>query len=222
LYAITKEGMTMRTILVLNAKGGCGKSTIATNLASYFAYEMGKKVVLADFDPQESSLAWLEARDEKWPHIDGVAAYKDPLRLAKDTDYVIMDAPARAHGPELTRLMKKVETVIFPVLPSPIDMRAATKYMQELMKNGRVERKEVKIGVVANRVRENTIIFSELFDFIKTLKLPYIATLRDTQNYIRAEERGIGIFEMAPSQVYQDLEDWEPLTRWLRSKRSQP
>lgn len=220
--AITKEGMTMRTILVLNAKGGCGKSTIATNLASYFAYEMGKKVVLADFDPQESSLAWLEARDEKWPHIDGIAAYKDPLRLAKDTDYVIMDAPARAHGPELTRLMKKVETVIFPVLPSPIDMRAATKYMQELMKNGRVERKEVKIGVVANRVRENTIIFSELFDFIKTLKLPYIATLRDTQNYIRAEERGIGIFEMAPSQVYQDLEDWEPLTRWLRSKRSQP
>lgn len=214
--------MNMRTIMVLNAKGGCGKSTIATNLASYFAYEMDKKVVLADYDPQESSLAWLEARDEKWPHIDGIAAYKNPLRVAKDTDYVIIDAPARVHGAELTQMMKKVETVIFPVLPSPIDMRAATKYMQELMKNGRVERKEVKIGVVANRVRENTIIFSELFDFIKTLKLPYIATLRDTQNYIRAEERGIGIFEMAPSQVYQDLEDWEPLTRWLRSKRSQP
>jgi chromosome partitioning protein len=212
----------MRTIMVLNAKGGCGKSTIATNLASYFAYGMGKKVVLADYDPQESSLAWLEARDEQWPHIDGIAAYKAPLRVAKDTDYVIIDAPARVHGAELTQLMKKVETVIFPVLPSPIDMRAATKYVQELMKNGRVERKEVKIGVVANRVRENTIIFSELFDFIKALKLPYIATLRDTQNYIRAEERGIGIFEMAPSQVYQDLEDWEPLTRWLRSKRSQP
>jgi len=208
--------------MVLNAKGGCGKSTIATNLASYFAYEMDKKVVLADYDPQESSLAWLEARDEKWPHIDGIAAYKNPLRVAKDTDYVIIDAPARVHGAELTQMMKKVETVIFPVMPSPIDMRAATKYMQELMKNGRVERKEVKIGVVANRVRENTIIFSELFDFIKALKLPYIATLRDTQNYIRAEERGIGIFEMAPSQVYQDLEDWEPLTRWLRSKRSQP
>jgi chromosome partitioning protein len=214
--------MNMRTIMVLNAKGGCGKSTIATNLASYFAYEMDKKVVLADYDPQESSLAWLEARDEKWPHIDGIAAYKNPLRVAKNTDYVIIDAPARVHGAELTQMMKKVETVIFPVLPSPIDMRAATKYMQELMKNGRVERKEVKIGVVANRVRENTIIFSELFDFLKGLKLPYIATLRDTQNYIRAEERGIGIFEMAPSQVYQDLEDWEPLTRWLRSKRSQP
>lgn len=212
----------MRTIMVLNAKGGCGKSTISTNLASYFASEMNKKVVLADYDPQESGLAWLEARDEKWPHIDGVAAYKDPLRVAKDTDIVIIDAPARVHGKELTQMMKKVETVLFPVLPSPIDMRAATKYMEELMKNGRVTRGEVKIGVIANRVRENTIIFAELYDFIKSMKLPYIATLRDTQNYIRAEERGVGIFEMAPSQVYQDLEDWEPLAKWLRSKRSMP
>ena len=212
----------MRTILILNAKGGCGKSTISTNLASYFAYEMGKKVVLADYDPQESSLAWLEARDESRPHIDGIAAYKDPVRVPKDTDYLIMDAPARVHGKELTQLMRKAETVLFPVLPSPIDMRAAKKYMEELMQNGRVSRKEVKIGVIANRVRENTIIFAELYDFIKSMKLPYVATLRDTQNYIRAEERGIGIFEMAPSQVYQDLEDWEPLTKWLRSKRSMP
>ena len=212
----------MRTILVLNAKGGCGKSTISTNLASYFAHEMGKKVVLADYDPQESSLAWLEVRDESRPHIEGIAAYKDPVRVSKDTDYLIMDAPARVHGKELTQLMRKAETVLFPVLPSPIDMRAARKYMEELMKNGRVSRKEAKIGVIANRVRENTIIFAELYDFIKSMKLPYVATLRDTQNYIRAEERGIGIFEMAPSQVYQDLEDWEPLTKWLRSKRSMP
>jgi chromosome partitioning protein len=216
------EGVIMRTIMVLNAKGGCGKSTIATNLASYFASVMGNKVALADYDPQESSLEWLKARDEKWAHIDGIAAYKESLRAPRDTDFLIIDAPARVHGKELTQMLQKVETVIFPVLPSPIDMRAATKYMEELMKNGRVERKEVKIGVIANRVRENTIIFAELYDFIKTMKLPYITTLRDTQNYIRAEERGIGIFEMAPSQVYQDLEDWEPLTKWLRSKRSMP
>ena len=212
----------MRTIMVLNAKGGCGKSTISTNLASYFATVMGKKVVLADYDPQESSLAWLEVRDDDRPLITGIAAHKDPLRVPKDTDFVIMDAPARVHDKELTQMMRKVETVLFPVLPSPIDMRAAIKYMAEVQKNGRVARKEVKIGVVANRVRESTIIFSELYDFIKSMKLPYIATLRDTQNYIRAEERGLGIFEMAPSQVYQDLEDWQPLTKWLRSKRSMP
>ena len=212
----------MRTILVLNAKGGCGKSTISTNLASYYAFEEEKKVVLADYDPQGSSMAWLEARGEEWPLIEGIAAFKDDLRPAKDTDVLIIDAPARVHGKELTALVRKADTILFPVLPSPIDMRAATDYMKEVKAVGKVERKEAKVGVIANRVRESTIIFSELFDFIKKLKVPYVATLRDTQNYIRAEERGVGIFEMAPSQVYQDLESWEALTKWLRSKRSMP
>ena len=212
----------MRTILVLNAKGGCGKSTISTNLASYYAFEEEKKVMLADYDPQGSSLAWLAERGEEWPKIEGVAAFKDDVRPARDTDILIMDAPARVHGKELTAMVRKADTILFPVLPSPIDMRAATDYMQEVKAIGKIERKEAKIGVIANRVRENTIIFSELYDFIKKLKVPYVATLRDTQNYIRAEERGVGIFEMAPSQVYQDLESWEPLTKWLRSKRSMP
>ncbi len=212
----------MRTIVVLNAKGGCGKSTISTNLASYYAFEEEKKVVLADYDPQGSSLAWLAARSEQWPAIEGVAAFKEPLRTGKDTDILIIDAPARVHGKELTELVRRADTIIFPVLPSPIDMRAATDYMQELQAVGKVQRNQVKIGIVANRVRENTIIFAELYEFLKKLKIPYVATLRDTQNYIRAEEYGIGIFEMAPSQVYQDLESWEPLIKWLRSKRSMP
>ena len=210
----------MRSILVLNAKGGCGKSTISTNLASYYAWELEQKVALADYDPQGSSMAWLEARGEEWPEIEGIAAWKDPVKPARDTDVMIMDAPARVHGSELTALLRKAETVLFPVLPSPIDMRAATAYMEELLASGRVERKEVKVGIIANRVRENTIIFAELYEFIKKIKVPYVATLRDTQNYIRAEERGVGIFEMAPSQVAQDIEDWDPLVKWLKSKRS--
>jgi chromosome partitioning protein len=212
----------MRSILVLNAKGGCGKSTISTNLASYYAFEKEQKVALADFDPQGSSLSWLQARGEEWPEIEAIAAWKDPLKPARDTDILVMDAPARVHGAELTQLLRKAETVLFPVLPSPIDMRAATVYMEELLSAGRVDRKEVKVGVIANRVRENTIIFAELYEFIKKLKVPYIATLRDTQNYIKAEERGVGIFEMAPSQVAQDIADWEPLVKWLNSKRSMP
>ena len=212
----------MRTILVLNAKGGCGKSTISTNLASYYACEKEQKVVLADYDPQGSSMAWLEVRGEEWPEITGVAAWEDPVRPSRDTDVVVMDAPARVHGTELTQLVRKAETILFPVLPSPIDMRAATAYMQELQSTGRVQRGEVKIGVIANRVRENTIIFNELYDFLRKMKVPYVATLRDTQNYIKAEERGVGIYEMAPSQVWQDVENWEPLVKWLNSKRSMP
>ena len=211
----------MRHIMVLNAKGGCGKSTIATNLASYYAYELEKRVALADFDPQGSSMAWLKVRPEKYPEIHGIAAWQESVRAPKDTEIVIMDAPARVQGKELTQLVRRVETIIVPVLPSPIDIRAAADFMKELLTTGKVSRKETRVAVVANRVRENTLIYQSLQAFLNSLKIPFVTTLRDTQNYIRAEERGIGIFEMAPSQVWWDLEQWEPLIKWLRSKRSQ-
>lgn len=211
----------MRTILVLNAKGGSGKSTIATNLSSYYAWEQEKSVVLADFDPQASSIEWLKARGEQWPEIQGVEAWKGSPQIPRNADVLILDAPSRVYGKELTALVRRAETVIIPVLPSPIDMRAAAHFIKELLLVGKVSRKETKLAVVANRVRENTLIYHTLEAFLKRLKIPFVTHLRDTQNYIRAAERGVGIFEMAPSMVWQDLEQWEPLIRWLRSKRSQ-
>ena len=210
----------MRKIMVLNSKGGCGKSTIATNLASYYAFYEEKKVTLVDFDPQGSSLDWLKVRSSKWPEITGINATKETVRFSKDTEIVIMDVPARVEGRELASLVKRAETIIIPVLPSPIDIRAAAKFIKELLTSGRVSRKETKIAVIANRVRENTLSYHALYAFLKSLKIPFITTLRDTQNYIHAEDKGVGIFEMAPSKVWQDLEQWDPLIKWLRSKRS--
>lgn len=211
----------MRTIMLLNPKGGCGKSTLATNLASYYA-SRGQNVTLADLDPQGSSLDWLNARPATVPEIRGIAAWSEPLRIPKSCDVVILDAPAATHGKALTALMRRTETLLMPVLPSPIDMRAVAKFIEELLASGRVQRDQTRIGVVANRVREHTIIFHELESFLKHLKVPFVGTLRDTQNYIRAAAGGVGVFEMAPSQVYQDVEQWQPLLKWLRSKRSLP
>lgn len=212
----------MRSILVLNAKGGCGKSTIATNLASYYAWEEEKSVALVDFDPQASSMEWLQARDEAWPEIRGFAAFRGGVRIPGNIDVVIYDAPARVSAAEMAELVRRAETVIIPVLPSPIDIRAAAHFIRDLLTVGKVSRQQTKLAIVANRVRENTLIYQSLQSFVKSLKIPFVTTLRDTQNYIHAEERGIGIFEMAPSKVWQDMEQWEPLIKWLRSKRSRP
>ncbi|KPJ90524.1 MAG: hypothetical protein AMJ53_13370 [Gammaproteobacteria bacterium SG8_11] len=211
----------MRSIMLLNAKGGCGKSTLATNLASHFAVE-GKKVTLVDFDPQQSSLEWLAARAPDRPEIVGVDGTTETVRPAKSSDVVVYDVPAVTHGKDLANFVRRVETIIMPVLPSPMDIRAASHFVQELRALSKVERNEVKIALVANRVRENTVVYHKLSVFLKSLKIPFIATLRDTQNYIRAADRGLGIFELAPSAVQIDLEQWKPLLKWVNSKRSMP
>jgi len=212
----------MRHIMVLNAKGGCGKSTLATNIASYFANE-GASVALADYDPQRSSLDWLERRPDNRPKIAAVAAFDGGLRHAPRTaDFIISDAPARSHGAELTDLVKHAETIIVPVLPSTIDMQATTKFLEELKEIGKIERKQAKVGTVANRVRDNTLIFDDLDEYLLKARTPYIAALREAQNYVRAYTRGLGIFELPEYLAWPDWDEWKPLTAWLRSVRSQP
>lgn len=212
----------MRHIMVLNAKGGCGKSTLATNIASYFATE-GATVALADYDPQRSSLDWIERRPSNRADIAGVAAFEDGLRRApRNADILVIDAPARSHGEELTDLVKHAETIVVPVLPSTIDMQATAAFLEELKNVGKVERKQAKIATVANRVRDNTLIWDELDEYLTKTRVPYVAALREAQNYIRAYTRGIGIFELPEYLAWPDWEEWEPLTAWLRTKRSQP
>ena len=212
----------MRHIMVLNAKGGCGKSTIATNLASYYATQE-KKVALADYDPQKSSLDWLAKRPGDRPSIEGVEGFKHGLRnVPRSADIVIIDAPARVHGAELTEMVRHAETIIVPVLPSSIDIQAASKFLDDLTEVGRVERKEVRVAVVANRVRDNTLIAGELDEYLDSLKTPYIARFREAQNYIRGYTRGLGIFELPEYLAWPDWEQWEPLLDWLGSRRSRP
>jgi chromosome partitioning protein len=208
--------------MVLNAKGGCGKSTLATNIASFFATE-GASVALADYDPQRSSLDWLERRPANRPVIAGVAGFESGLRRAPRTaDIVVIDAPARSHGKELVDLVKHAETIVLPVLASTIDMQATTTFLKELQTVARIERKEAKIGAVANRVRDNTLIFDDLDEYLTKARLPYVAALREAQNYVRAYTRGLGIFELPEYLAWPDWEEWKPLTSWLKSVRSQP
>ena len=212
----------MRHILVTNAKGGCGKSTIATNLAAYYASE-GYTTTLADYDQQATTLNWLEERPKECASIVGLAAFDDGLRyLPRNTDYLIIDAPAGSKGPELTALVKHAETIIVPIMPSPIDIKAGTAFVNELLNKGKIANKKARVAVIANRIKENTIIFQELEEYLEKLKIPYIAKLREAQNYIRAYQRGLGIHELPYYQAWQDWEQWDELIEWLDSRRSQP
>ena len=212
----------MRHVMVLNAKGGCGKSTLATNVAVYFAHD-GQQVCIADYDPQRSSLDWLAQRPADLPAISGVAAFDEGLRsVPRNTDVLVIDAPARVHGTELNELVRRAETILVPVLPSSIDMKACNHFMAELLEIGKVSRKQARLAVIANRVREYTLIYEELDEYLKKLKVPYLGALREAQNYVRAYSRGMGVLELPEYLAWPDWKQWKPIGEWLGSKRSQP
>ncbi len=212
----------MRHVMVLNAKGGCGKSTLATNVAVFFARE-GLEVCIADYDRQRSSLDWLAQRPVDLPAVRGVPAFEEGLRnVPRNTEVLVIDAPARAHGTELNELVRRAETILVPVLPSSIDMRACTHFMTELLEIGKVARKQARLALVANRVREQRLIFEELEQYLTKLKVPYLGALREAQNYVRAYARGMGVLELPEYLAWPDWQQWEPICEWLDSKRSQP
>jgi chromosome partitioning protein len=211
-----------RRIVVLNPKGGSGKTTIATNLASYYAVQ-GLKPTLMDFDPQGSSWRWVRKRAETAPPIHGIAAYERnsrvtksyALRIPADCQRVVVDTPAALVAQSMPALTRQATAILVPVLPSDIDIHAATRCISNLLLVAKILRSEQRIGVLANRVKRNTLVYGSLLRFLETLKIPVVATLRDSQAYIRAAETGLGIFEMKPSQVADDLAEWTPLIEWL-------
>lgn len=215
--------MGLQRILVTNAKGGCGKTTIATNIASHYA-RLGKTVRLFDHDTQGSSLAWIARRPEEARPITGVDASKNSdhrltrswqLRVPPETDIAIIDSPAGADITELASLFQPDDSVLIPVLPSPIDIHATAHFIKALLTTGRARKKMVRLAVVANRVRKNTLMYHSLERFLFGLNIPFIASLRDTQLYARAIELGIGVQEVSPSRNKADREQWAPIFRWL-------
>lgn len=217
----------MQRIIVTNAKGGCGKSTIATNLAARLS--QAGTVSLFDYDPQASSMHWLKLRGERHTTIHGVAAHRQPangvtrtfqLRTPPNTRYLVMDTPAGTSGIDLAQVVQHADAVIIPVLPSPIDIHAAAHFVRDLLLVGKARAYNVRIGVVANRVRKNTIMYQALRQFLRSLNITFITALRDTQNYAKASHQGVGIHELKSSTAYLDCRQWEPLLQWLSDARS--
>ncbi len=217
----------MRSILVLNPKGGCGKSTIATNIAGYFASE-GKRVSIADCDPQQSSADWLAIRPESAAEIKSAAVKAGKIDVPRRTEVLIIDTPAALHGKKLANYAKISQTIVMPMMPSPLDIRAAEHFVDELFSLRKLINRKIKVATVANRVREDTIAAAKLENYLDKIKLPsghklpFITMLRATQNYIKASEKGLSIFEFAPAKTTYDREQWQPLVKWLNSVRSMP
>jgi chromosome partitioning protein len=212
----------MKRIVVLNPKGGSGKTTLAINLASYYA-SCQQKPVLMDFDPQGSSVRWVKKRQQAQAPIHVIAAFENDarttrafqMRVPPGTTHVIIDTPAALDSPKMPDITRDADKIIVPVLPSDIDIHACSRCIRDLLLVAKIRREDDRLGVVANRIRRNTLTYQSLIRFLQTLGIPIITTIRDSQNYVRAAELGIGVHEMKSYIAREDVEQWAPLVDWL-------
>jgi chromosome partitioning protein len=212
----------MQRIVVLNPKGGSGKTTIAINLASYYATRQ-QSPVLMDFDPQGSTLRWVKKRQPAQAPIHVIPAFEKnagttrsfQLRVPDTATHVIIDTPAALDSPRMPDITRDAHKILVPVLPSDIDIHACSRCIRDLLLVAKIRREDERIGVIANRVRRNTLTYQSLIKFLQTLGIPIVATIRDSQNYVRAAELGIGVHEMKSYIAREDVEQWVPLVDWL-------
>ncbi|MFM7331404.1 MAG: AAA family ATPase [Brachymonas sp.] len=203
----------MPIIVVANPKGGVGKSTLSTNIAGYFASK-GHSVMLGDADRQQSSKLWLGLRPAGARPITSFEISTDMVaKPPKGTTHVVLDTPGGLHGWRMKDVIKMADKVIVPLQPSVFDIFATRAFLDELAQHSRAS--SLKVGIVGMRVDARTIAADKLHEFVDGLGLPVLGYLRDTQNYIHLAARGLTLFDVAPSRVEKDLEQWQALGAFL-------
>ena len=212
----------LHKIVILNPKGGSGKTTLATNLASYFA-RRGPPPTLIDCDPLAYSMRWLDNRTSKRPKVYGIAAHDHCTESGKGVELhawpgsrqMIVDLPAAIPENQLYYQTYDADSILIPVAPSEIDIYSAARFIANLLLVAQFDRRKRNLAIVANRTRKNTVSLRMLMRFLSSLESPVIAQLRDSQVFVRAAAQGIGICDMAPYLVRNDLEQLESVVTWL-------
>lgn len=214
----------VRRILVINGKGGCGKTTIASNLAVAYACQ-GTQVALLDNDPQASSTHWASLRDDALPPVHLVAKHERTTmyqtqafqhRLPNDTEVVIIDGHSNARGRDLESLLRETDVILVPLLPSSIDIRAGGRFLTELLTHRIYRAAPRPVAVIANRIQPNTETHDKLMHFIDCLDVPVAAQFRDSPVYTDAAETGMGVVDMRDVRAARkETAQWKKLITWI-------
>ncbi len=202
----------MRTVLIANPKGGSGKTTVATNLAGYFATR-GRRVLLSDLDRQQSAMEWLRRRPYRLPLIRPSDEKKG--RQDKSAEWLIVDSPAGLRGDKMTEAIKAADWVIVPVQPSAFDIGATRDFLEALREEKAIRKQKTFVALAGIRVDARTRTAANLQAFMESTGLPILTYLREAQVYRLAAEQGASLFDIRPSLVARDLQQWSPLLHWL-------
>ena len=218
----------LHRIVVLNPKGGCGKTTLSTNLASALALR-GSPPTLLDCDPQGYVTSWIDRRPAQLPEVYGIRCCDEQsgevprslnVRIPDESHSVIVDMPAAIPRSRLYEYTHLGDTLLIPIQPSEIEVHSATRFIAELLLDAQLDRRAGSLAIVANRVRARTRSYERLMRFLTSLRIPLIATFRDSQNFVYAAANGIGVCELPSYRARQDVPQIERVMSWIDKRRT--
>jgi len=208
----------MPVILVANSKGGVGKSTVASNLAGFYAGR-GERTMLGDLDRQQSIRNWLTLRPESAAAIsswdfssDGVA--KPP----RGVTHIVLDTPAGIDGRALKDAVRLAAKIIVPLQASLFDIQATHAFLGKLADYGATTANG-RVAIVGTRVDPRTRAALQLERYVEETRVPFLGFLRDTQIYVQLAAQGLTLWDVATARVQQDIEQWTPIINWTSNGR---
>lgn len=190
----------MKTIAILNQKGGAGKTTIATHLAR--AYQLqGNDVLLIDSDPQGSARDWAAVKDDQPVTVIGIdrpTIERDIKNVGKGRDIVVIDGAPQAADLAVSAI-KAADVIIIPVQPSPYDIWATADLVDLVKSRIEITDGKLKAAFVISRTIKNTKLGQEIDDALAGYGLPILKT-RVTQRvfYPTSAAAGTTVLDIEP------------------------
>ncbi|TKG09022.1 ParA family protein [Vibrio sp. F13] len=205
-----------KKLLVLNRKGGVGKSTFTASLLSRLI-QKGRKVELIDFDRQCTTYYWslgVQSFPSQSfnPNYRNLLSIGQSLKVARDSELIVIDSPPNFSDPDLSRYLKFADYIIIPMQPSPVDLHSSLPFIHTLLHNPHFNLKSHKVGCVINRcsfgVEEHVQRVKSLLSLLS--QFSFLGCMSEFRGY---QDCFLNRTVMTSTETDSDL--WDQVLLWL-------